>query len=221
MQVRARHLGRKWVLRACGRALFRETAKLWEEGRVRFIHNVGLTLQEPFLSQQHALVSRVTGKQRSFELAWERLKTYHAYYPDTAGMGPRPGLIVNGEYLAGLCVLAENKRWNNVMSRLDMMWNMTFQGDIESLEQFRRMWESHKDPVLNGMLFGRVTFVSKYVRYDDKKTGWGLGVLNPVLMCALWFQRFLLGVTDITNMDRVGPILDIYGKHLDLIMGCI
>lgn len=36
VQVRARQLGRKWVLRACGRALFREIGRRWAAGEMKY-----------------------------------------------------------------------------------------------------------------------------------------------------------------------------------------
>lgn len=55
--VRARHLGKKWVLRACGRALFSEVARHFEAGVAHFVFPGPAENWEPFLE----LARRVAG----------------------------------------------------------------------------------------------------------------------------------------------------------------
>lgn len=112
--VSARHLGRKWVLRACGRALFRAVGERWEAGEMK-LDSVGRLVEDHHLEEQRQKEQRVLARraaQSGMEIrgAWARWKAYGIVQPVT-------GIYIDD--LAYLSNLAEYKNFSTVVDLLD------------------------------------------------------------------------------------------------------
>lgn len=114
--VNARHKGRKWVLRACGRALFRAVAGRWEAGDMRFqsVLSNPPAEHEEYQGLQRAMAQRAFQSIDLVRRTWARRKAHGCRSRD----GSR-NVVLCLQDLVYLCNLAESKGYSSIVKLLD------------------------------------------------------------------------------------------------------
>lgn len=121
--VRARSLGRRWVLRACGRALFRDLAEQYRAGVVNF--------EYPGPDAQHwdacrKLGLHVAGTGPRQVKASVCVKAFFDEFRDLSNT--RGFSYMNISCFLNLCMLAEARGYSRVMGSLEIVWDRAVLG---------------------------------------------------------------------------------------------
>lgn len=118
----ARHLGRRWVLRSCGRALFRVVAERWEAGDIAFDK---VPVPEAELSLKRAQVRKALASQNVLEGLWARHQSHFLTFSDS---GVMVDLSISTENLVFLCNHAEARGFKTSMVLIERVWARASKG---------------------------------------------------------------------------------------------
>lgn len=127
--MRARQLGRKWVLRACGRALFREVGQRWEAGEREFRHWRPRN-PNPRLAAHRSFAEVVVQDQAAVEEACLRQKVYGEpkfFLTRNVALGL--------QCLAYMCNLADSMGYHTAVEALEKVWKRALKAEIKGLSR--------------------------------------------------------------------------------------
>lgn len=240
--VRTRHLGRKWALRASGRALFRELGQIWEAGRIKFDsayegqHGV-VALPESIRNPQSALARKAISNLAALENGFRRRKTAYAgdenIRPTSQAWrmirgyeSERFPIQIFDEHFVFVCNLANAMGFHTALSSLERLV-------ADRADEFYQRISGNPDAVMilaEVRALGRAPrilspyFFANYLSEHIPPPAEGLVVpstfwlLPAELHSPLWLLRFLLMIDEDGrvirgDLDLLGPALD---KQLSL-----
>lgn len=198
--VSARHLGRKWVLRACGRALFRAVTQLFESGKLNvFSEDPDDSILIGEAQQEDLEMQRILAKK--LEQGWEVVTRIWLSWK--AQRGDRPDdCSAFMEDIVFLCNLAESKGFNAAVVHLEStVCKQFFLEGGRCLEVFlAKRALSISDEIYEEILF-------------NEGEEFPLDQIGIDLVAAIWLLRLLMSYDARIPRDVLGRI-----KALDKIL---
>lgn len=178
--VSARHLGKKWVMRSCGRALFRALAECWEAGEMK-VQMVG----EPIADRPHTEMQRFL----ALKAAQNGLAVRRAFAAWKArGIGLPDGSYTYYEDVVYLCNLAESKGFLTAATLLDKVcvdYCVSKSIPLEIL--YARRAVPHTGP---GSMYFELSKGSPSQQWATFR------LFNNELLSGMWFVTFLVNIED-------------------------
>lgn len=226
-QVGARRLGRKWVLRACGRALFREVARRWKAGELQYDAAYwGFNLSDEEFADHRSFAETAVQKRAAVEAACLLQK---ARFGLVAAKDKDSRVFYAGrlEFLVYLCNLAEFKGFAMTLNSLEMVWVRASECEdvkskiryffrertAECLAKLQEAFEGgrrllpHAEDFLS--VFNPIKFTPSYHLFAGGIHCSAFTLLGPEVVGALWLVSFLANArlhSSNLEQERIGII---------------
>lgn len=217
----ARRFGRRWLLRSCGRALFRAVAQRWEAGEITFDSDINDDSFDPLpayiVSLQKTLGREAIASRDGLRASWLTLKS-RSKNPDFTVVSAQhsfPIPLVFGEYFLYLCNLAEERGFGETLRLLERVWALAATKFTATCRVDFRRWRDL--PVSTPHFFttydvDRGAAWSPF-RIPERVLSTSFVFLPPEMMSVIWLLAFLVRL-DMDAEETLGALGEMKEKML-------
>lgn len=224
--LRARYVGKSWVMRACGRALFRAVIQRWEAGEIRLDSIASSSFQprppahgeDAYLDMQWELAHRVGQSAEAIRHSWARWKAHG---------GKRPFSPITIDDLVYLCNLAESMGFERTVGQLEKVGKDLIIFNIEREESayypnvlYLGMYEQQRMQVLSifqakrALLLNSPLIFMDSIHEGDDEGAFLRHILCVELLAGLCLVSFLLELDNSNSNftpDKAQALKDLVG----------